>query len=144
MIVNCIRRYRKDATISEIYIDGEMFGYCLEDIGRPANVKIKADTCIPEGVYRMAISFSSRFQREMTVIFNKSDDHSIERDGIRFTGIRVHGGNNVEHTAGCPLIGNGTNHVDSVWSSLEKEFTKRVKEALDGGETVLWIVSNSH
>lgn len=141
MIINCLRQYKKDATISRLLVAGEEFGYVLEDVGRPAGVKIMHETCIPEGSYYVRITHSNRFKRPMMVLFNVVGDHSVDRSGVRFTGIRVHSGENVEHTSGCPLVGEHTNDADKVWDSLESELKAKVKAALDAGEEVMWVVS---
>lgn len=141
MIINCLRQYKKDATISRLIVSDEEFGHVLEDVGRPNNIKVMHDTCIPEGSYYVRITHSNRFKRPMMVLFNVVDDHSIERSGIRFTGIRVHSGETVKHTSGCPLVGANTNGVDRVTDSLEVELKAKVKQALDAGEEVMWVVS---
>jgi len=143
MIINCFRKYKKDCTMGEVFINGKFFGYTLEDPGRPANVKIPGDTCIPEGVYEVMVNHSPKFQRKMTLLRNKPDG-AIERSGVRFTGIRVHGGNTHEHTAGCPLIASNTNHIDKVRGSLEKEFTELVSNHIAMGPShPLWVVSEA-
>lgn len=129
MIINCLRTYLANKTSGEIWVNGELFGPSLEDPGRPVNVKIDSQTCIPEGAYKVTITQSTRFNKRMIQLFNRPD-LSVENDGIRFTGIRVHNGSTVEHTAGCPLV-----------PGYEK-LQEQVQEVLDAGEEVLWVVSN--
>jgi len=141
MIINSLRTYGKTHTDSRVFLNGEHFGYGLEDAGRPHGVKIAGETAIPEGTYNVSISYSPAFEREMIVIYNIDDDHSIERHGVRFTGIRAHGGNNIAHTAGCLMVARNTDNAGKIWGSLETELFQRVKEVLDGGSPVLWVIS---
>mgnify|MGYP000607092556 CR=1 FL=1 len=141
MILLCLRKYLQDATISRLLVNGEHVGHVLEDVGRPAGVKIKHDTCIPEGVYRVVVNYSPKFKRKMPLLFNVTPDHSVNRNGVRFTGIRIHGGNTVEHTSGCPLVARHTDGQKSVWDNIEPELTAQISAALDAGEEVLWVVT---
>lgn len=132
MIITCIRDYKRTATPGELYINGDFFGYTLEDIGRPYGVKFPGDTCIAEGTHYMTLTYSNRFKRDMPLIYTE-DDLSINKGGIIFTGVRVHGGNDIEDTEGCPLLGKHTNRVDKVWncSAINKEFIKILRNELD-------------
>jgi len=133
------RTYKKDHTESRLEIHGVEFCQVLEDVGRPHGVKINAETCIPEGHYKAVITRSTRFQKDMILLYNQ-DDMSVERFGVRFTGIRVHGGNNTKHTAGCPLVGH--NLVDGRLSnSASTELHNLVQSALDNGEIINWIIT---
>jgi len=142
MIINQFRDYKPTCTESELFIDGDK-RYChvLEDVGRPHGVKINAETCIPEGHYKAVITRSTRFQKDMILLYNQ-DDMAVERFGVRFTGIRVHGGNNIEHTAGCLLV--GFRRADGkVYNSASDELLKRVLQAIDAGETIDWIITEA-
>jgi len=128
MIINHLRTYEKSCTVADVYVDGKYFGDTLEDVGRPTGVKVYAETCIPEGVYKVTISYSNRFKQPMMLLYNQ-DDFSIENGGVRFTGIRVHGGTNVEHTAGCPLL--------LGYEALQAQ----VAVVLDADGDVFWVIS---
>lgn len=143
MIITSIRTYEKDHTDGVVYVNGEKFGRSLEDAGRPAGVKIPKETAIPEGAYKVQITFSPYFQRKMIVLYNIDDDHSIDRQGVRFTGIRVHGGNNIEHTAGCLIIAKTVNGKGKASGSLELKLTEIVQIALDDGKEVIWVISEA-
>lgn len=143
MIITSLRTYRKNHTDGVVYVNGEQFGYSLEDAGRPMGVKIPEETAIPEGSYKVQITFSPHFQRHMIVLYNVDDDHSIVRHGVRFTGIRVHGGNTIGHTAGCLLVAETTNNAGNISGSLESKLTERVKRALDAGNDVRWVISEA-
>lgn len=114
-IITQIRSYKANATISELYVDDARCCYTLEDVARPDGVKIPGETCIPEGCYIATVSHSPRFGREMILLCSEGKD-AIIRDGITFTGLRVHKGNTVEDTEGCVLVGEQTNHEDKIWN----------------------------
>lgn len=141
MIINSFRSYKKDATISKLFVDNKKIGSVLEDIGRPVGVKIQDDTCIPEGSYYVRVTDSPTFKRPMIILFNVPEDHSIQRDGVKFTGIRVHGGNNTDHTSGCLIVAKHTNNIDRVTESIESELKEVILAALAKGEEVMWVIS---
>ena len=129
MIINQFREYLQDKTCSAVFVNGKDCGTSLEDVGRPAGVKVQDETCIPEGVYKVAITDSPTFGKPLMILYNQDRDLSIERAGVRYTGIRIHSGSTVEHTAGCVLI--------KGYQSLQAQ----VQEAISNGELVLWVIS---
>jgi hypothetical protein len=84
-------------TIGEMFIDGERKCYTLEDVVRPDGVKVYGETAIPAGRYRVVVTFSNRFQRDMPLLVDVPD----------FEGIRIHPGNTAVDTHGCILVGMG-------------------------------------
>ena len=143
MIVNQLRTYEQDCTESDLYINGIQYCYVLEDVGRPHGVKIKRETCIPEGHYKAVITRSTRFKKDMILLYNtekETGERTVERFGVYFTGIRVHGGNTIEHTAGCPLVG-FKRAQGKVYNSASDELLKRVQTAIDAGESIDWIIT---
>jgi hypothetical protein len=98
------------STIGELSIDGLFECYTLEDIER--TVKIKGITAIPKGTYKVGISMSTRFKKELPILFNVPN----------FSGVRIHSGNVAENTEGCILVGN-TRSVDFIGES-RKAFNK--------------------
>jgi len=139
VIVNQLRDYQPTCTESDLYINGLQYCYVLEDVGRPHGVKIDAETCIPEGHYKAVITRSTRFQKDMILLYN-TEEKTVERFGVRFTGIRVHGGNNIHHTAGCPLVG-FRKAQGKVYNSASDELREKVQIAIDAGETIDWIIT---
>lgn len=131
MIITQLRTYNATDTMSTLFLNGEqLLGRVLEDVGRPAGVKIQDQTCIPEGVYKVTITHSPQFRKEMMLLSNMPDG-SIQRDDVRFTGIRVHRGTNTSHTAGCPLYA----HYE--------ELQAKVAIALNRGEPVYWVIGKA-
>lgn len=90
-----IKRLHKteNATIGEMTIDGKFECYTLEDKER--DVKIKSETAIPKGTYKVIINQSNRFKKLMPLVLNVPN----------FEGIRIHPGNSNHDTEGCILVG---------------------------------------
>ena len=92
-----IRRWPKaTCTIGELLVDGAWFCFTLEDVERPE--KIPGETAIPAGRYKVIITHSQRFDRELPLLV----------DVPGFTGIRIHAGNTDADTRGCILVGKRT------------------------------------
>ncbi|MCR8922651.1 DUF5675 family protein [Dasania sp. GY-MA-18] len=142
MIITQLRSYPPNYTESRLFINGgKRFCWVLEDKKQPFGIKVPGQTCIPEGAYNVSITRSTRWQKDMLLLHNQ-DDLSIVRDGVRFTGVRPHGGNDVDDTAGCPLCAYHSNHQGKVWGRASDDLFKLVKRALDKGEEVLWVISS--
>lgn len=105
--------FAENFTGGELFIDGKKFCDTIEDTDRMPRgvclprtdaeriikeVKVAGKTCIPSGHYKLKISFSPRFQKELPEIM----------DVPGFTGIRIHSGNTAEDSEGCILIGKKT------------------------------------
>lgn len=92
-------------TIGKLYIGGEYFCDTIEDTDRgltqtmtDAQIKSKkvyGQTAIPTGTYRVIISYSNKFKRQMPLLLNVPG----------FLGIRVHSGNTEKDTEGCLIVG---------------------------------------
>ena len=83
-----------DYTIGQLFVNGAYECWTLEDAVR-SGPKVPGETAIPAGVYRVVIDQSARFGRAMP--------HVLDVPG--FEGIRIHAGNTVRDTHGCPLLG---------------------------------------
>lgn len=91
-------------TTGKLYVDGEFFGYTLED-----TIRIKkeyGDTCIPfRRDYKVKITWSPAFKRDLPLVWTNDKDFTVQnRNGDTWAGIRFHGGNHHMHTLGCILI----------------------------------------
>lgn len=142
MEILCKRRESKnDSTIGELWIEGKLVCYTLEDIvrevaGEPVEKwKVNEKTAIPSGRYKVTLETSSRFGPD-TITLNKVPG---------FTSIRVHGGNTSADTEGCPLLGlkvdeaKGTIVGGTSKPAVDK-LKKIVKEAFDKEQEVWWTV----
>lgn len=106
------RKYKKKGyTISRVYLDGIPFGdgkkycNCLEDEDRGLTsemsleqikaIKVKGKTAIPTGRYKVIITYSPRFKKDLPLLLNVKG----------YDGIRIHSGNTQEDTEGCQLMG---------------------------------------
>lgn len=136
-----LREYKQDCTVSTVYLpNGEEFKI-LEDIGRPTGVKIPGETCIPEGAYTVELTFSNRFQKTLPLLGNKRDEHGnliVDLDGVKFTGVRVHGGNTTEDTEGCLLA--AVHHSNNkVWNC--KPAMSAIIEFLRNNTNCMWVIT---
>ena len=132
MTITHLREYQTLQTVGKLFISGDAWGSTLEDIGRPAGVKIPKETCIPEGLYHVAITQSQRFGRPMILLYTDQATKTCKLEGIEFTGIRVHKGTKTEHTEGCVLY-------QGDLEALEK----KVAESLNRGEIVMWSIERA-
>ena len=104
------------STIGTIYIDGKFECYSLEDIERPE--KIKGETAIPAGTYKVVLTQSPRFGRILPLLV----------DVPNYEGIRIHPGNTDKDTDGCILpgqsqgkdfVGNSRLAFDALFAKLQ-------------------------
>lgn len=94
MTITIKRLYKSEnSTIGEMTIDGKWECYTLEDKER--DIKIKSETAIPKGTYKVIINQSNRFKRLLPLVLNVPG----------FEGIRIHPGNTNHDTEGCILVG---------------------------------------
>lgn len=95
----------KKPTMGEMHIDGKFFCYTLEDEDRGLTqdmaaeqvkeIKVYGKTAIPTGTYKVILTMSMKFKRELPLVL----------DVPGFEGIRIHRGNWEKDTLGCPLVG---------------------------------------
>jgi hypothetical protein len=106
MEIEVIRtQFHPHETLSTVLIDGKEFCYCLEDedkmldqdtpLADISKIKVKGETAIPAGRYKVVVSYSPRFKKRLPLILNVPG----------FMGIRIHSGNDHTHTEGCLLFG---------------------------------------
>lgn len=126
--------YTKDTTIGRMHLNGQYYCYTLEDTTRGRNVKINAKTAIPEGLYKVKVTHSPKYNRDMPLIYNQSD-MSLEANGISFRGLRLHGGNDADDSEGCILVAKNYIDKDTIQGSMSNDLTAKLKEL--GGEG--WI-----
>ena len=113
MTIEIQRKWLSDeSTIGTLSVNGVFLCYTLEDKvrevpGKPVSEwKIKGQTAIPRGTYKLVIDYSTRFKRDMF--------HILDVPG--FDGIRIHSGNTDKDTEGCILLGT-THSQDEIENS---------------------------
>ena len=109
MNIELHRKYRKPGyTIGLLYVNGAYVCNTLEDTDRGltdkmssseiAAIKLDGKTAIPIGTYKIIVSYSPRFKKDMPLLCAVKG----------FEGIRIHSGNTASDTEGCILCGKNT------------------------------------
>ena len=128
MKIEVKRLHRTDnSTIGELTIDGKFECYTLEDKEREF-VKIKGETAIPKGTYKVIINQSNRFKRLLPLLIGVPN----------FDGVRIHAGNSNHDTEGCILVGQNRS-VDYITKS-RKAFDSLFKK-MQGAKNITITIS---
>lgn len=117
------------STIGDLLINGEWFCFTLEDEIRPDDIKKYGKTAIPSGEYSVELTYSPKYKKMMPLIYNSEDDNGnkwVQGKGVRWDGIRLHGGNTEADTLGCPLVAYNTDGK-KIWGSASKDLTALMK-----------------
>ena len=115
MLITIRRLYKtENSTIGELLVDGIWECFTLEDTER--QIKIKGETAIPKGTYKVIINESNRFKRLLPLLINVPN----------FEGVRIHSGNTNHDTEGCILVGQtrNKNYIGQSRKAFEKLFKK--------------------
>ena len=133
--------FTDDATLSTLSIGPDRFGYVCEDEDRGLmqrwteeqirSVKVKSETAIPVGTYRVSKTWSPKYERLMYLV------HVVPG----FAGIRSHSGNDDDDTAGCLLPGL-TRDPAKMMVFRSREAVLRLEAVLDQAEadgSEIWI-----
>ena len=127
MKIEVKRLYKTDnSTIGELKIDGKFECYTLEDKER--DVKIKCETAIPKGTYKVIINQSNRFKKLLPLLLSVPN----------FEGVRIHPGNTNHDTEGCILVGR-TKSKDFIGQS-RKAFESLFAKMKEAKEITLTII----
>lgn len=94
--------------IGKLYIDGVYECDTIEDVDRGLDdsmsvdeilkKKVKGQTAIPTGTYKIEITYSPKYKRMMPLLLNVKG----------YSGIRIHSGNTSKDSEGCLLVGKNT------------------------------------
>jgi len=139
-IVEYRRWLTDESSIGELQIGEDFSCYTLEDRLRAPGVKVYGKTAIPAGRYKVLITRSPHFSERASKRAGKPIDVflPILLNVPRFTGIRIHGGNDAEDTQGCILVGyhRGPNRVSNCALAL-KEIKRRISKAKEAYLTIV-------
>ncbi len=134
MELSLIRKPSKDATtLGDLFLhSGSHFCFTLEDELREGE-KVYGETAIPAGRYRITITFSQKFQKDMLYV----------NDVPNFTGIRIHSGNDADDTLGCILVGHTVDSDTRIHggSVVLPQLFSMIEKALDTDEVWLTITN---
>lgn len=125
MNLKLVRYYKKnDYTIGKLYVDGKYFCDTLEDKVRNLSKekKVYGKTAIPAGKYRVIMTYSPKFKREMPLILNVP----------HFTNIRIHPGNTADDTEGCLLVGENKVKGGLINSRIHSDRLNEMIQSADG------------
>lgn len=92
-------KYSSLDTIGNLYIENKIFCFTMEDVCRPNGEKIKGQTAIPFGKYKIGLRYSPKFSKKY------GHDMLWIMDVPQFEYILIHPGNTRFHTEGCLLVG---------------------------------------
>lgn len=135
MEIKVERKWKKEKyTVGRMMVNGDFFCNTLEDVVREIDVngvgKIKGETAIPAGEYKVIVNYSPKFGRQMPRLLNVPF----------FDGILIHPGNTAKDSAGCILVGYNKK-VGELCNSrdVSDRLTEMVEAAQRRGEDI-WIV----
>ena len=151
MILLVERKWRKtDYTIGNLYVDGVLFSNTLEDPDRGLDssmpldeikrIKVKGDTCIPYGTYRVSLDITSpKYSNTSKYPYTAACKGKMPRvmNVKGFEGILIHAGNTQRDTEGCLLV--GENKAKGKVLNSQKTWQRLyalLKEAHDRGEEI--------
>jgi len=138
-----------NSTLSRLLVNEKACGYVLEDTDRGLlqtmpldeirRIKVPARTAIPAGRYRVEITWSNRFKRELIILIGVPG----------FSGIRSHSGNYHTNTEGCLLPGlkYGAESGEYIVGDSRKAYEplhELVLSALSAGEEVWWTITQNY
>lgn len=122
-------RFNSDYTVGQLYIEDEFFCFTLEDEVREEDGvpvekwKVKGETAIPRGIYKVIFQDSPRFGPDTLTLLNVPG----------FTHIRIHSGNTEADTEGCIIVGYKVNSKGVIIPGTTRpalaELKRRLKKA---------------
>lgn len=139
MELKLVRRWSSPkSTIGELSIAaaaGDSFEcFTLEDVVRPAGEKVKGETAIPEGRYRVTLEPSPKFHGAI-----KPRLHDVPN----FEGILIHEGNTADNSEGCILVGRKRDRDFVGESKLAlKALQEKLDRAAAAGEAIAITITS--
>jgi len=145
-----VDEHGRSYTYSKLYVPADLgvanqkahcYGHILEDTERPPGVKVYKETAIPCGTYYARVTYSNKFKRDTILLSSTPDTDTCNYEGVKFTYIRVHGGNTVKDTDGCQLLAENYLGDGVIQGSNDRALTAAIKNVTKFGHTVLWTIS---
>tara|TARA_B100001250_G_scaffold325513_1_gene289315 strand:+ start:264 stop:845 length:582 start_codon:yes stop_codon:yes gene_type:complete len=137
-------QFGKDATNGMLFINGLFECFTLEDEYR--DVKVRGETCIPDGEYEIKLRTVGGFHEKYTKRYGALHKGMLWlQDVPNFQWILIHTGNTDEHTAGCLLLGETQQDLDKgkdgfvggSGDAYKKMYPKVAKELLLGNKVTI-------
>lgn len=134
--------FNETSTEGNLYVNGKWFCNTIEDKVRAkpgqwhSSLKIYGQTAIPYGKYPVLVTWSNRFKRQLTGVFNVPD----------FEGIRIHNGTSENSSAGCIIVSykdDDANHKLINDKAAMNDLCKLVEEAQKSEKVFLTITEAS-
>lgn len=135
-------RFHETRTVGQLYIDGELFCFTLEDKVReiPGQAvekwKVQNETAISAGTYAVTLELSPRFGPD-TISLNRVPG---------FSGVRVHSGNTEHDTEGCIIVGHRLNDDGTIKFGTTKpallDLKGKLKRAVLEGQKISLEIRN--
>jgi hypothetical protein len=128
-------KFLKTHTVGQLYIDGDFFCFTLEDVVREIKDqpvekwKIKNETAIPKGRYKVTLVNSPKFGPDTPSLSNVPG----------FSYIRIHAGNTDKHTEGCLLLGYKLNDANIIQPGTTRPAVADLKVKLKATKEEVWI-----
>lgn len=133
----------KQSTLSHLYLNELFICYILEDKIR--EIKIKGQTCIPEGVYQLGLNKTAGMNVRYRQLHSGSHQGMVEVKGItNFSLVFIHIGNYHQDTEGCLLTGSYYQLFDGDYRVLHsakayQELYPLILERLQAGDCFIEI-----
>ena len=111
-----------EATLGVLAVDGKVVCWCLEEPWRGNRTGV---SCIPQGRYPLKLEFSPSKGRKLWTI----------KDVPERSYVRIHIGNTVDDTEGCPLTGSRPGYLEGKRAVLgSRDGFKEFMSAMSGSE----------
>lgn len=141
--------YGDDSTVGRLYDrteePGKFLCWTLEDERR--QVKVKGETCIPEGVYRIVLRTEGGMHGKYAERYGKRHRGMLWLQKVPdFEWVYIHKGNTDDDTDGCVLVGETVEMHGGEFAVYNSEraylaLYDRIVAAMDRGEDVTFTVS---
>ena len=139
MKLTLTRQYKSPTyTIGKLYINDVYFCDVIEDkdrgitqntpISEIKKIKVCGETAIPYGTYKVKITYSPKFKRNLPLIENVPG----------FEGVRIHSGNTEKDSAGCLIV--GENKVKGKVINSKQTFEKLMNKLVGQKDIMIEIV----